>query len=62
MAEIRNATKEYVDKTGLKRVVYNTTSSAYPPRPSGVAAGMVEYIGPVEPTDWLDDDTWIDTA
>jgi hypothetical protein len=56
------ATLDFVNKTGLKRIVYNTTTSSYPARPSGVAGGMVEYIGPVEPTDWLDDDTWIDTA
>jgi hypothetical protein len=46
----------------VNRVIYNYTSSAYPARPSGAAAGFVEYIGPVTPTDWVDGDTWVDNS
>lgn len=44
----------------LRRVVHNGTS--YEARPIGVAAGLVEYLGPTQPTDWLDKDTWIQTS
>lgn len=44
------------------RVIYNFTTSAYPARPSGIAAGLVEYIGPTTPTDWLTYDTWVDIS
>lgn len=44
----------------LYRVIHNGT--AYPPRPQGVPAGFVDYIGPTEPTDWLDGDTWTQTS
>lgn len=55
----------------VNRVIYNYTSSTYPVRPTGVAAGFVEWIGPVEPTGaaitgsgagWLDGDTWVDNS
>jgi hypothetical protein len=62
MAEQKLATREYVDKTGLKRILYNYTTSSYPPRPSGVPAGMVQYQGPVIPTDWLIGDDWEDVS
>lgn len=38
------------------RVIYS--GSAYPARPTGVAAGYVEYVGPTQPTSWLVGDTW----
>lgn len=41
------------------RIVYNTSSSSYPARPSGVPAGYAEYVGPVQPTTWVDGDTWV---
>jgi hypothetical protein len=44
----------------LRRVIHNGTS--YPTRPVGVPAGLVEYVGPTQPTDWLDGDTWIQTS
>lgn len=43
-----------------RRLIHNGT--AYPARPVGAAAGLVEYIGPTEPVDWLDGDTWVQTA
>jgi hypothetical protein len=38
--------------------------SDYPTRPasSAVPAGYAEYVGPTEPTDWLDGDTWVERA
>lgn len=42
----------------LRRLVY--AGSAYPARPAGVPAGLVEYIGPIEPLDWLTGDTWVE--
>lgn len=42
----------------LRRLVH--TGTAYPPRPSGVPAGLVEYVGPTEPVDWLTGDTWVE--
>ena len=43
----------------VRRVVHNGT--AYPARPSSsiVAAGYVEFVGPDEPSDALDGDTWV---
>lgn len=35
-------------------------SGAYPVRPDG--ATSVTYIGPVAPTDWLENDTWKDNS
>jgi hypothetical protein len=55
-------TLEFVNKTGLKKIIYNPATSSYAARPAGVPAGMVIYQGPVEPTDWLDEDDWFDTA
>jgi hypothetical protein len=61
------ATKSYVDASvsakadktqAIARVVHN--GSSYPARPSGYA--YVEYIGPDQPTDWINGDTWIDTT
>lgn len=46
---------------GMRVVSYNTGTSSYPARPSGVAAGLVEYIGPVQPSDWLTNDLWLKT-
>lgn len=43
-------------------LVYNTGTSSYPARPSGVAAGRVIYKGPVAPTDAISPDTWEDTS
>lgn len=42
----------------LRRIIY--TGFAYPARPAGVSAGYVEYVGPVQPTDWLTGDTWVE--
>ena len=33
---------------------------AYPERPSGAVA--VTYIGPVQPTTWLANDSWVDNS
>lgn len=41
------------------RLVHNGTT--YPARPD-VPAGMAEYVGPSEPSDWTDGDTWTETA
>lgn len=48
--------------TTVHRLLHNGT--AYPSRPSStaVAAGFCEYVGPTEPTTWLDGDTWIERA
>lgn len=62
MAEIALATTAYMNGVAVRRIVYNAGSSSYPARPTGVAAGLVEYLGPVQPTDWLDYDTWIDNS
>jgi hypothetical protein len=35
-------------------------AESYPPRPS-IRAGLVKYKGPVEPTDWLTGDEWVQT-
>ena len=43
-------------------LIYNTGTSSYPARPSGVAAGRVTYKGPVAPTDAITPDTWEDTS
>lgn len=45
--------------TMQRRVIWN--GSSYPARPS-VPAGMVEYVGPTEPTTWLTGDTWTPDA
>lgn len=42
----------------LRRLIHNGTD--YPPRPAGVDAGYVEYVGPTEPIDWLTGDTWVE--
>lgn len=42
----------------LRRLVY--TGAFYPARPTNVPAGLVEYVGPTEPTDWLAGDTWVE--
>jgi len=50
-----------VANTGqLHRVVHDGTS--YAARPPGVAAGFVDWVGPTQPTAWLDGDTWTQTA
>ncbi len=46
--------------TLLHRVLY--ASGNYEARPTGVAAGRVDYLGPVIPTDWLAGDTWTDST
>lgn len=43
-------------------LVYDVSTSSYPPRPSGVPAGYVTYKGPVAPTDAITPDTWEDTT
>jgi hypothetical protein len=42
------------------RLIY--ASGAYPTRPAGVGAGLVTYIGPVQPTGWLTGDDWINNS
>jgi len=37
-------------------------SGAYPARPAGVPGGLVKYIGPVQPSDWLANDAWVDNS
>ena len=44
----------------VTRVTHDGTN--YEARPSGVPAGMAEYVGPTEPTSWLSGDTWVSTA
>lgn len=46
--------------TGVVRLKYSGT--AYPARPVGLATGMAEYVGPTQPTDWTDGDTWVDIS
>lgn len=48
------------DPSVPRRLLHNGT--AYPARPAGVPAGMVDYIGPTEPTDWLLGDIWEQAA
>lgn len=56
---IRVVSREWAD-TGLRRVRHDGTS--YPARPAGAPAGLVDYVGPSEPPDWVDGDTWTQTA
>lgn len=35
------------------------TGGAYPSRPAAAVAGSVRYIGPSQPSTWLDGDEWI---
>lgn len=44
--------------TATASVVLIYSSGAYPARPS-VAAGLVTYKGPTQPTTWLTGDTWV---
>lgn len=44
-----------------KQTVLVHNGTAYPARPAGLAAGLAEYHGPTEPTDWLTGDTWVET-
>jgi hypothetical protein len=44
--------------TAVRRLIHN--GSAYPARPSDLPAGCAEYVGPTQPTTWLDGDTWIE--
>jgi hypothetical protein len=62
--QLDSATRASLDKGDLAPIllVYNTQSSSYPARPSGVAAGRVTYKGPVAPTDAIAPDTWDDTS
>jgi hypothetical protein len=53
------AVVDALDAATLRVIVYS--GSAYPARPS-VAAGLVRYIGPVQPTTWLANDEWINNA
>ncbi|MDR6867539.1 hypothetical protein J2Y69_002143 [Microbacterium resistens] len=39
---------------------YAGVGHAYPARPSGAPGGAVTYLGPVQPTDWLPKDRWIE--
>lgn len=36
------------------------TSQAYPRRPVGALGGSVTYVGPIQPTDWVKNDQWIE--
>lgn len=48
-----------LESAGLvRRLIYVGTT--YPNRPTGVPAGYCEYVGPVQPTDWLTGDTWVE--
>ena len=44
----------------LRVLVY--TNGAYPPRPAGLVGGQVRYIGPVQPSDWLPNDEWVNNS
>jgi cysteine sulfinate desulfinase/cysteine desulfurase-like protein len=58
-----NATGAVVDTlaaSDLRVLIY--TAGAYPARPAGVAAGLVRYVGPVQPTTWLTNDEWINNS
>jgi hypothetical protein len=50
----------YIVPGASTRLVY--AAGAYPARPSGVAAGLATYIGPVQPTSWLSGDDWINNS
>ena len=45
--------------SGVKLIYVN---SAYPARPSGLAGGLVTYVGPTQPTDGVTFDQWIKTS
>lgn len=55
-------TPQNTNRQLLKAVnIYNTTTNAYPSRPSGY--GSVEWIGPVDPAGAAQDyDTWVSTS
>jgi len=42
--------------------IVSYSGGAYPARPAGVPAGQVRYIGPVQPTDWLTNDEWVNNS
>ena len=48
-----------LESNSLTVLIY--ASGAYPVRPS-VPAGHVRYVGPVQPTDWLSGDEWINNS
>lgn len=50
-----------LEDTGLVRRVRHDGVS-YELRPEGVPAGLVEYVGPTEPVDWLTGDTWVEAV
>lgn len=62
--KLDSSTQTSLDRADLAPVllIYNTGSSSYPARPSGVPAGRVTYKGPVAPTDAVAPDTWEDTS
>jgi hypothetical protein len=45
---------------GLRVLIYS--GSAYPARPPGVPAGLVRYVGPSQPSDWLSGDEWVNNS
>lgn len=55
---------KYGNALSVVSLTYNTSTTSYPPRPSVdiLPGGCVEYIGPTQPLDWLDNDTWIDNS
>lgn len=44
----------------LRILIY--TNGAYPARPPGLVGGQVRYIGPVQPSDWLPNDEWVNNS
>ena len=52
------ATKDGLTATFVPVLVY--ASGAYPARPTGAASA--KYIGPVQPTNWLANDEWVDNS
>lgn len=46
----------------VHRVLHDGTNYATRPSSTVVPAGYAEYVGPTEPTDWLNGDTWIQAA
>lgn len=58
--DLRVLATGWIGSISLQVLVY--ASGAYPARPVGLPGGAVRYIGPVQPTDWLTNDEWINNT
>lgn len=56
----KNAPVYAADSAATYGTVLVYSGGTYPARPTGAAA--VTYIGPVQPTTWLANDTWVDNS